>query len=305
MTEQVNLFGPPDAIEERRARVKKRLASVVLSAPLDAPMIRVLSLGLGLQSVTLAFMSARGDLPMLDAAIFSDTGEEKRATYEYLDYMRPLLPFPIHVVRRPGMTLGQHAVKIAHEDVTRTSSPPWFTANPDGMLPKQCNSEFKKRPVQREIKRMIRERTGAHRLPKEPVVEQWFGMTMDELNRLSDSGVAYLHHRYPLVEEPFRFKRAQCETWLAERQLRIPPKSSCFYCPYQRNDQWRDMRDNHPLDWADAVAFDRAIRPGFFGMEGEAYVHKQRVPLDEVDLSTLEDHGQGSVFGCGDGVCGT
>lgn len=292
-------------IDEKRARVRARLATIEFSEPLADPMLRVLSLGVGLQSVTLAFMSAQGDLPMLDAAIFADTGDEKRATYEYLEYMQPLVPFPIIVCRHPGAALGEHSIHVANNPVTRTKSPPWHTADPDGMLPKQCNSEYKKRPVQREIKRLVRSRTGAHRLPTEPVVEQWFGMTRDELGRLSRSDVPFIHHRYPLVEDTFRFRRADCEPWLIARGLRVPPKSSCRYCPYQRNDQWRDMRDNHPEDWEAACALDEAIRPGFHGMEGRAYVHRSRVPLRNADLSTQEDNGQGSIFGCGNGICGT
>lgn len=45
-------------------------------------MIRVLSLGAGVQSSTLALMIARGELPPVDCAIFSDTGWEPKAVYE-------------------------------------------------------------------------------------------------------------------------------------------------------------------------------------------------------------------------------
>jgi len=267
-------------------------------------MLRVLSLGLGLQSVVLALMSARGDLPRLDAAIFSDTGDEKRKTYEYLDYLRPLCPFPIITTARPGLTLGEHAVKIAHEDVTRTSSPPWYTADPDGMLPKQCNSEYKKRPVQRVIAQLVRKKTGQFRLPQQPVVEQWFGMTLDELWRMGSAEKAYIHNRYPLTEEPQAMKRHGCEKWLEDRQYRVPPKSSCRYCPYQSDQQWLDMQVNHPQDFAEVIAFDRAIRPGFYGMTGQAYLHRARQPIDHIDFRRMPDQAEAD-FGCGEGYCGS
>lgn len=295
-----DLFG--NATAARKLALKKRLQEVKLSTPLADAKLRVLSLGLGLQSVVLAFMSARGDLPMLDAAVFSNTGDEKQATYDYLDYMRPLVPFPIIVTQRPGLTLGQQAIKIAHEPVTRTSSPPWFTANPQGMLPKQCNSEYKKRPVNRVISRMVKELTGSPLLPKKPVVEQWFGMTIDELWRLAINEKAYIHNRYPLTE--LLMARRDCIPWLEARQMRIPPKSSCKYCPFQRDDQWIDMKLNHPADFAEAVAFDEAIRPGFHGMTGEAFVHRSRRPLSEIQFDPSPDQGTAD-FGCGDGVCGS
>ena len=50
------------------------------------PRLRVLSLGAGVQSTTLALMAARRDIdPMPDCAIFADTGWEPEAVYDHLD----------------------------------------------------------------------------------------------------------------------------------------------------------------------------------------------------------------------------
>jgi hypothetical protein len=306
---QATIFGDGNPVAEKGARLKKRLATIQFSEPLAEPMLRVLSLGMGLQSVTLAFMSARGELPMLDAAIFADTGGEKRATYQYLEYLRERVPFPVHVVRREGPSLGEHALANVGLSKNGRQQLPLHTTAPDGskgMLPKQCNSDWKKRVVHREIIRMVRGRTEEHQLPKVPVVEEWLGMTRDELERLSTSERAFIHHRYPLVEEPLRYVREQCGTWLDDRQICRPPRSACIYCPFQRSDEWRDMRDNHPIDFADACDFDDATRVPHLGFEGQAFVHSQRVPLRDADLSTQEDHGQESIyFGCGEGICGT
>ena len=63
--------------------------------------LRVLSLGAGVQSTTLALMAAHGEIgPMPDCAIFADTGWEPKAVYEHLAWLGSLnvLPFPIHIV---------------------------------------------------------------------------------------------------------------------------------------------------------------------------------------------------------------
>jgi hypothetical protein len=42
------------------------------------------------------------------------------------------------------------------------------------------------------------------------------------------------------------------------------------------------MRDNRPGEWADAVAFDEAIRKGGargLPLHGEAFLHRSRLPL--------------------------
>ena len=62
--------------------------------------LRVLSLGAGVQSTTLALMAAHGEIgPMPDCAIFADTGWEPKAVYEHLAWLRspnvlPLVKLP-------------------------------------------------------------------------------------------------------------------------------------------------------------------------------------------------------------------
>ena len=47
--------------------------------------LRILSLGAGVQSSTLALMIEKGEIPMVDAAIFADTQAESKETYEFLN----------------------------------------------------------------------------------------------------------------------------------------------------------------------------------------------------------------------------
>lgn len=266
-------------------------------------MLRILSLGAGVQSSTLALMSARGDVPKLDCAIFADTGWEPKRVYEWLEWLERQLPFPVYRTSRPGDDLGQHAISIAHNDVTRTASPPWYTAGPQGMLPKQCSKEYKTRVIGQKVRQILGLAPG-QRGPREVVVEAWLGISLDEMQRMKDSDQKFVRNVFPLIDA--RMKRSDCIRWMEERQYPRPPKSSCIFCPYRGNDQWRDMRDNAPEDWERACAFDEQIRPGFFGMEGQAYVHRQRVPLAEVDLTTDADRGQlslGFLEEC-EGYCG-
>ena len=60
----------------------------------------IISLGAGVQSSTMALMSAKGDLPPVDCAIFADTMYENSASYKYLKYLKELLPFPIYTVSK-------------------------------------------------------------------------------------------------------------------------------------------------------------------------------------------------------------
>lgn len=57
----------------------------------DEPTIRVLSLGAGVQSTTLALLAVEGVLPKPDAAVFADTGWEPRRVYDHLDRLESVL----------------------------------------------------------------------------------------------------------------------------------------------------------------------------------------------------------------------
>ena len=113
---------------------------------------------------------------------------------------------------------------------------------------------------------------------------------------------AWQTNRWPLIEQ--HMHRRDCLKWLERHGYPQPPKSACIGCPFTNNARWRDLRDNSPAEWQDAIEVDAAIRHGF-RMKGEQFMHRSMVPLDQVDLSTAADHGQLDLFlnEC-EGMCG-
>lgn len=264
----------------------------MLSRPADNPVLRVISHGGGVQTSALCLMAARGDIgPMADMAIMADTGHEPRKVYEYLDWLRGQVPFPIVMVRRPGMTLGEATAAVAAgtRPKSGTQLPPLYTSPPKGMLPKHCSREFKTRPVTAHIRELLGLKP-RQRAPKGTQVEVWLGISKDEIQRVKTSETPLLHYRHPLVE--MDMTRAGCLKWMAERQYRIPVKSSCIFCPLRDNAAWANMQENESEDFAEAVQWDRAFRAGWPGMEGQAFVHRSFVPLDQADFRQQDDSGQ-------------
>jgi hypothetical protein len=244
--------------------------------------VRLLSLGAGVQSTVLALMAAAGELDQLDGAIFADTGWEPQRVYDHLDRLAVVLAdadIPLYRVSKGNLRVD--ALDPAH----RYASVPYFVRNPDGsegMGRRQCTSEYKLAPIGRKVRELL----GAagpdfRRVPKGRKTEQWIGFSTDEVGRVSDKdSVSYIVKRYPLIE--LGMSRDDCERWLRRRGWGDVAKSACIGCPYHGNRQWRDLRDNHPEEWADAVEFDAAIRKGGargLPLNGEAFLHRSRVPL--------------------------
>lgn len=266
--------------------------------------LRVISLGAGVQSTTMALMAAHGEItPMPDCAIFADTGAEPQAVYRHLEWLEGVLPFPVYRVSAGNL---RDEIMGAMGGKNRMDARPPFFTRAGGMLNRQCTQDFKIRPIERKVRELIGLKKG-QRGPKEPVVEQWIGISCDEAIRMKPSRLSFVRHRWPLIEQGMH--RHHCLRWCEERQYPKPAKSACTFCPYTDNARWRDMKANDPVSFADAVAIDTAIRAGMPGPKrpkGEQwFVHRDRVPLAEVDLSTAEDHGQLNMFNneC-EGMCG-
>lgn len=268
--------------------------------------LTALSLGAGVQSTTLALMAAAGEIrPMPDCALFADTGWEPRAVYDHLDRLQAALPFPVHRVTR-GSNIRDDILHKATGYLGRFAAVPFFTLDDGGkrgMGRRQCTKEYKLEPLTRKQRELMGVPRG-RRVPKGQTCEVWIGISTDEAQRMKPAWKPWQRNRWPLIEAGM--SRRDCQRWLAAAGWSAP-KSACIGCPFHSDVMWRDMRDNAPDEWADAVEVDRLIRAGgtLRGMRAQQYLHAQRVPLDEVDLSTAEDRGQFNMFGneC-EGMCG-
>ena len=245
-------------------------------------MIRVLSLGAGVQSTTLALMAAHGDIEAPDCAIFADTQWEPRSVYEHLDWLRSpgLLPFPVYVV-----TAGDIRETIARPN--RFDPIPWHVES--GMGRRQCTKEFKLYPIRRKVRELLGGKT-----PRDGC-EMWLGISRDEAHRIKRSTVAYINNRWPLIEAGMT--RRDCLGWLVRRHVRAP-RSACCGCPFLSDNDWRHRRTQP--EWHELVALSHRLAP-----TGQ-FMHRSLKPLDEIDFRTSEERGQPDLFSneC-EGMCGT
>jgi len=259
------------------------------------PRLRIISLGAGVQSTTLALMAAHGEIaPMPDCAVFADTGWEPTAVYRHLAGLTRELPFPVHVVSAGN--LRADAIAQTNTLGQRFAAVPWFTLSPAGhrgMGRRQCTNEYKLRPIQRKVVELLGGRRSCGG------AEMWLGISLDEAMRVKPSRVGYIVNRWPLVEQ--RLNRGDCMAWLQRHGYPVPVKSACVGCPYRSNGEWRALT---PAEFTDACEVDRAIRDQP-GMRGRQYMHASRRPLAEADLRTAGDRGQLNLFvnEC-EGLCG-
>jgi hypothetical protein len=78
---------------------------------------------------------------------------------------------------------------------------------------------------------------------KRPCFEM-VGISTDEIKRAILRCEDGIERRYPLVERDI--SREDCKQIILSHGLPLPIKSGCFFCPYQRIQQWKSLRRNHP-----------------------------------------------------------
>jgi len=240
-------------------------------------MLRVISLGAGVQSSALALLASQGRFIKPDFAVFADTGWEPSYVYKWLNFLEKQLSYPVYRVSNGN--IREDIIKAATDRRTKIRTPPFFVKvegkTRASMLLRQCTDEYKIRPIHNFIKSKLKEYGKS-------VAELWIGISTDEAHRMKPSRKKWIIHKYPLIDA--RMSRIDCLALFKERGIPLPPKSSCIGCPYHSDKHWLEIKKSEE-DWKDAVFIDKIIRNGISGSDGPLYLHRSLMPLDKVPIN--------------------
>lgn len=284
----------------------------------------VLSLGAGVQSTTLYLWALDAEYNLLlDAAVFADTGDELKQTYEHLRWMEELqrdrggppiyrgaVGTHLSVNLIAGMSsAGHRSVSIPAHLVERTGQVGLWNQElieRRGMGGRQCTQEFKLRIIEQTIRRKVYGLDPGRPIPTDAAVVQYIGFSRDEAGRARRNANADRPRgwsvEYPLIERGW--SREDCIRYLRDRVPHQVERSACVFCPYRSNQEWQRLRDIDPEGFARAVRVDDALRDDAVAqrrMKYEQYVHPDRIPLKIVDFSrTRSDRfHEDCIGGCG------
>jgi hypothetical protein len=242
--------------------------------------LRILSLGAGVQSSTLALMINKGEVPMVDAAIFADTGAEPKGVYDWLEWLTKQLSYPVYIVSKGNLRDAETGKK--------------------GLLRRQCTADYKILPVNQKVRELLGLEKGEKR-KKGTAVEMLMGISLDEVYRVKPNRIKYITNNYPLID--LKMSRKSCMEWMEKNKYPKPPRSACTFCPFHSNEEWRKVRENKE-EWDKVVELDRLIRKGTKKNTDEVFLHKDCLPIDQVNLEDKKDD-QIDLFNneC-EGMCG-
>ncbi|MFJ4677131.1 phosphoadenosine phosphosulfate reductase [Kitasatospora sp. NPDC088783] len=205
--------------------------------------LRSFSFGGGVQSMAALVLAAQGriDYRMF---LFSNVGDdsENPATIVYVDQVaRPFAAaHGLELVTLERVMVRSKETRTLFGELTREGSkslkiPVRMSNGAPGT--RSCTADYKIKVIGRELKRR-----GA--TPEAPATVG-IGISVDEIERANNRRCEP-HERidYPLLTLGLR--RADCMRVIRDAGLPVPPKSSCWFCPFKRPETWHEMRRSEP-----------------------------------------------------------
>jgi hypothetical protein len=232
------------------------------------PFYTIVSYGGGVNSTALLVEAVRREMRP-DVILFSDTGDERPATYAYVRMFSDWLVahgFPaiewVRWIRRDGTfePLGLYSL--------RTKALPSKAYGFSG-----CTVKWKQQPLDRRVQ--SDPNVLALWGEGEPIV-RWIGFDFDEPRRAErmleknpqpkQDGRLYYRWEAPLYE--WKMGREECEASIAAAGLPSPGKSSCYFCPSMKKHEVRALAKEEPELFARALEIEDAARPGLDTVKG-------------------------------------
>lgn len=204
--------------------------------------LKVISYGGGVQSSALIVLATQGKLGHIDAALFSNVGDDSEhpSTLSYVrDIMQPWAAERGITVHELTPIRNGKPTSL-YKEVTQTGSRrdliPVYgeQGNP---LSRACTADFKIKTIHRWLRQ-----NGATK--KEPATV-CLGISTDEIERAGRGKDGTVERRtYPLLD--LGFNRTDCMKIISDAGLPVPPKSSCFFCPFHSETVWSELRRDDP-----------------------------------------------------------
>jgi 3'-phosphoadenosine 5'-phosphosulfate sulfotransferase (PAPS reductase)/FAD synthetase len=262
--------------------------------------IRAFSFGGGQQSTAALVLAAEGkiDFPLF---IFSNVGEEAEnpATLDYVEkWAKPYAEangielIEVRKIRRGGEP--DDLYKQIQRQQRSISFPVRMANGSPGN--RTCTADFKMKVVDKELKRR-----GAS--AEDPAITG-LGISTDEFQRAKterDPRRPHILRHYPLIE--MNLSRMDCQKIIRNAGLPVPPKSSCWFCPFQGLDQWRTLRRNQPELFAKAEELEKMLNERRKMLNRDnVWLTRFNRPIGEVvaDQMVLE---LGDLDNCESGYC--
>lgn len=214
--------------------------------------------GLGVNTIAYLILCTKKGI-YFDHILFADPGKENPGTYTYREYFNEWL-----------IANGQPSIKTLYkEDKNGDRLSLYDDSLKNISLPsiaygfKTCSQKFKIWPVDKFLNND--ESAKAH-IKNGNKINLYKGIDADEEYRAIEDPNKKYKNVYPLIEA--NMGRFECIKIILDAGLRLPPKSSCTFCPSMKPWEIIELYENEPKEFYDAIAMERNANERLLSVKG-------------------------------------
>jgi len=206
--------------------------------------LRIVSYGGGVQSTSLLVLAAQRVIDFR-TFVFANVGDDSEHPKTLAYVAEHAAPFAakhgidLHVVDR---VKRDGSVETLYGRLTKEGSrslpiPVRMSNGAPGT--RSCTQNFKIEVIGKWLK--------AHGASKDNKATVGIGISLDEIGRVNNRiAMPYENPVYPLLDHEPALRRSDCIQIIIAAGLPVPPKSSCWFCPFHRPQTWAEMRRDEP-----------------------------------------------------------
>jgi len=270
-------------------------------------MKRFISYGGGVQSTAIVVLACQGKIPPVEAALIANVGDdcEHPATLRYVrEIMTPwasergVLIRELHrIIKKTGerQTLWQRMMDYEGDKLREPIPVYGWSGAP---MSRSCTTDHKVLVLGEHIKQECAK--------DEWPVEVLIGISLDEIERAGRGKDNKWEKRtYPLLD--LGLNRVACAEVIRNAGLPVPPKSSCFFCPFHSMLTWSELKRDEPELFQKAVALENKLNERRAKRDmPPVFLTRKAKPLEEAVGTAGEQLFTDGVFndgGCDEGYC--
>ena len=238
---------------------------------------KIFSFGGGVQSMGALVLASQGVI-YCDEFVFSNVGEDSENPDTLIYFREYAMPFAQehniklteiqrHVRGKPVTIYGQIMGPLKSIVIPVKLS----TGAPGN---RSCTADFKVRTIARYVRDTYNVRRYIAMI----------GISIDEIQRartereqkIVGTNVVQLV-QYPLID--LHYSRNKIIKLISDAGLPVPPKSSCYFCPFHTTSEWYFLKNSRPDLFKNAVKVERRIHEKY--PDDLKYMHRSLIPLDK------------------------
>lgn len=245
-------------------------------------MPRFISYGGGVQSTALIVLATQGKIGNVDAALMSNVGDDSEHP-QTMKYVREVITpwaaergLPVHELHRTIKKTGERQTlwqRMMDYEGDKLREPIPVYGWSGAPMSRSCTADHKIKVLGEFIKKNC----AKEELPAEVLI----GISLDEIERANRGRDEKWEKReYPLLD--LGMNRIHCANLIESVGLPVPPKSSCFFCPFHSLLTWSELRRDQPELFNQAVRLEDKLNERRANRQMKpVYLTRKGVPLKE------------------------